>query len=141
MPNTSSAKKAHRSSLNKRKYNKLKNYKIKVALKELRKEMGNDGKNVQEKLSKVFSALDKAVKTDYIPKGRADRKKSRLANMVAKHNGKGKTETVDVKTEEKKSVEKKATKKTTATKKTVKQTTAKSKTTKKTTAKTKSSKK
>lgn len=35
-----------------------------------------------ESLSKAFSALDKAVKVGLIPKGRADRKKSRLPKAV-----------------------------------------------------------
>ena len=36
-----------------------------------------------ESVSKAFSALDKAVKIGLIPKGRADRKKSRLPKVSA----------------------------------------------------------
>jgi len=84
MPNTTSAKKALRGSTKKRKFNRLKTYKIKNSLKELRKNMVEGGKNIENSLSRAFSALDKAVKTNFIPKGRADRRKSRLSAMVDK---------------------------------------------------------
>jgi small subunit ribosomal protein S20 len=84
MPNTTSAKKALRGSVKKRKFNRLKTYKIKNSLKELRKNMAEGGKNIQEALGRAYSALDKAVKTNFIPKGRADRRKSRLSAMVEK---------------------------------------------------------
>lgn len=38
-------------------------------------------KPTAENVSSAFSALDKAVKTKLIPKGRADRKKSRLPKI------------------------------------------------------------
>jgi len=84
MPNTSSAKKALRVSRRKQKVNKVKQYKIKNSLKELRRAISNGAKDYKEVLSKVYSALDKAVKNNYIPKKRADRKKSRIMKMVAK---------------------------------------------------------
>ena len=84
MPNTSSAKKALRSSSRKRKFNRLRTYKIKNALKELRLNLEQGGKNAQEAMARVYSSLDKAVKTNFIPKRRADRKKSRIAAMVEK---------------------------------------------------------
>ncbi len=40
-------------------------------------------KPTAENVSKAFSALDKAVKVHLIPKGRADRKKSRLPKVSA----------------------------------------------------------
>ena len=36
-----------------------------------------------ENVSKAYSALDKAAKINLIPKGRADRKKSRLPQVIA----------------------------------------------------------
>jgi ribosomal protein S20 len=84
MPNTSSAKKAQRVSLKKQKFNNSKEYNIKNSLKALRKNLANGGKKVEDAIAKVYSALDKAAKTNFIPKKRADRKKSRIATMVAK---------------------------------------------------------
>lgn len=50
----------------------------------LRKIIKTTAKNLNEKsLSEAFSALDKAVKTSLIPKGRADRQKSRLAKKLS----------------------------------------------------------
>lgn len=84
MPNTKSAKKAMRSSLKKQEYNTEKKFKIKNSLKELRKSIANKAENTQTSLAKVYSALDKAVKTKLIHKNKADRKKSRIAKMLAK---------------------------------------------------------
>lgn len=82
MPNTKSAKKALRVSLRKRKYNKAKNYKIKNSLKELRKVLTSKPEAYKDALSKAYSALDKAVKSNFINKKKADRKKSRLSKLV-----------------------------------------------------------
>jgi small subunit ribosomal protein S20 len=87
MPNTSSAKKALRGSLKKKGFNLVTKAKIKTALKEFRKALSTSPSEYQTTLSKAFSALDKAVKTNFIPKGRADRKKARLAAQAAKANG------------------------------------------------------
>jgi len=84
MPNTKSAKKALRSSLKKREFNLEKKFKIKNSLKELRKSITNKAEDHQITLAKVYSALDKAVKTKFIHKNKADRKKSRIAKMLAK---------------------------------------------------------
>lgn len=84
MPNTKSAKKALRGSLRKREFNSVSKNKIKNSLRSLRKSLTEGIAESQESLSKAFSALDKAVKTNFIPKGRADRKKSRLAALLAK---------------------------------------------------------
>jgi len=40
-------------------------------------------KPTSENISKAFSALDKAAKVGLIPKGRADRKKSRLPKVAS----------------------------------------------------------
>jgi small subunit ribosomal protein S20 len=82
MPNTKSAKKALRGSLRKKAFNDLSKSKIKISLRNLRKSLSEGITESQEALSKAFSALDKAVKTNLIPKGRANRKKSRLADLL-----------------------------------------------------------
>ncbi|NJK71377.1 MAG: 30S ribosomal protein S20 [Thermales bacterium] len=87
MPNTSSAKKALRGSQKKRQFNDVKKYHIKQSLKELRKVLATKPSEYQATLSKVFSAFDKAVKTNLIPKSRANRKKSRVSAMVDKALG------------------------------------------------------
>jgi small subunit ribosomal protein S20 len=84
MPNTKSAKKAMRSSIRKNVFNTARKWKIKNSLKELRKVMVSNVTEYQSSLSKVFSQLDKAVKSNLIHKNKANRKKSRLALMVAK---------------------------------------------------------
>ena len=89
MPNTKSAKKALRSATRKQRFNALRRTKIKTALKEFRRALATKPKDFQATLSKSFSALDKAVKTNLIKKNAADRKKSRLAKMVAKALGGG----------------------------------------------------
>jgi len=84
MANTKSAQKANRSSLKKRQFNLITKTKVKNALKVLRKTVVSDISQTIVSLSEAYSALDKAVKTRFIPKARADRKKSRLAKQVAK---------------------------------------------------------
>lgn len=84
MPNTSAAKKALRTSRRKREVNLAKKEKITNSQRNLRKALHSGSKDIKDHLSKAFSALDKAVKSNYIPKKRADRKKSRLAKMVEK---------------------------------------------------------
>ena len=60
-------------------------------------------KPTTENVSKAFSALDKAVKVGLIPKGRADRKKSRLPKVAAAQKAKtGKAATKVTKTPKKK---------------------------------------
>ena len=131
MPNTSSAKKALRNSRRKELLNKSKKHNIRQALKDLRKTLATDAKNYQDKLSKVFSTLDKAVKTNVIPKGRADRKKARTVAMVNKELG---LEKPSVDAPAKPKATKKVAKKTT-TKKTDTKTTTKAKTSTRTTTK------
>jgi small subunit ribosomal protein S20 len=84
MANTKSAQKANRSSLRKRQFNLTTKTKVKNSIKTFRKAVVSDITLSNTSLSAVFSALDKAVKTNYIPKRRASRKKSRLAKMLAK---------------------------------------------------------
>jgi small subunit ribosomal protein S20 len=82
MPNTKSAKKAMRSSAKKYEQNSARKWKIKNALKDFRKVLATDPANYLPSLSKVFSAFDKAVKTNLVHRNKADRKKSRLAKLV-----------------------------------------------------------
>jgi small subunit ribosomal protein S20 len=84
MPNTASAKKALRASSRKRVYNNLKKVKIKSAYKSLRKNLAAKPEESQKSLSAVFSALDKAVKSNYITKQKAARRKSRVTKMYKK---------------------------------------------------------
>lgn len=62
-------------------------------------------KPTTENVSKAFSALDKAVKIGLIPKGRADRKKSRLPKISSVSQ---KTKPTKVVTQSKKTSAKKA---------------------------------
>jgi small subunit ribosomal protein S20 len=84
MPNTKSAKKAMRSSAKKYIQNTARKWKIKNALKDFRKVLATEPSNYLPSLSKVFSALDKAVKTNLVHKNKANRKKSRLAKLADK---------------------------------------------------------
>lgn len=79
MPNTSSAKKALRSSIKKQEFNLLKKNKLKRALKDFRKALTTNLENSRNALITVFSSFDKAAKTNAINHKTADRKKSRLA--------------------------------------------------------------
>lgn len=84
MPNTSAAKKAMRVSQRRNQINTDRKWKIKNSLKELRKCLATSPDQYQASLSKVFSNLDKAVKSNVIHRNKADRKKSRLANLVTR---------------------------------------------------------
>lgn len=85
MPNTKSAKKAFRASERKHKFNLIAKFKIKNALKELRKGVATEPTNCQVTLSKAYSAIDKAVKTKLMHKNTAARKKSRLVAMIRRN--------------------------------------------------------
>ena len=85
MPNTKSAARRVRNSERKRLHNRS----VKGRLKSLEKKFVEavDAKNKDEgskALVAVTSALDKAVKVGVIPRGTADRKKSRLALRLNK---------------------------------------------------------
>jgi len=84
MPNTASAKKALRSSQRKRLFNLARKKKITDALKDLRRAIKTGETNLSPLIAKVYSALDKAAKSNYIHKNKASRKKSRIAKMVNK---------------------------------------------------------
>jgi small subunit ribosomal protein S20 len=86
MPVTKSALKALRSSQKKRKINLARKFKIKSALKDFRKSVSGEVAVANQNLSKVFSQLDKAVKSKLLKRNTADRKKSRLSKLIAKSN-------------------------------------------------------
>lgn len=88
MANTRSAQKALRASIRKRKFNVAKENRIKEAVKNFKKSVTAGGKDVEKNLSLVFKALDKAVKTNFVNKHTAARKKSRLVAMMRKTLGK-----------------------------------------------------
>jgi ribosomal protein S20 len=88
MPQTKSAKKAMRSSARKQVFNKNRKWKIKNALKDFRQGIENGAKDMTQTLAKAYSSLDKAVKSNLITRGKADRKKARLAKTVAVSTGK-----------------------------------------------------
>jgi small subunit ribosomal protein S20 len=82
MPLTSSAKKAHRSSLTKRTYNLRRVRAMRLAIKEARK-LAEYPKSAAE-LSRAYQAIDKAAKRGVIKKNTAARYKSRLALIANK---------------------------------------------------------
>lgn len=75
MPLTKSAIKKMRQDKSRQEVNRGKI----VALKKVLKETNNNP--TTETLGKAFSYLDRAAKKGLIPKGRADRKKSRLSKL------------------------------------------------------------
>ncbi|MDP2593584.1 MAG: 30S ribosomal protein S20 [bacterium] len=82
---TKSAKKAWRTSLRKKVFNDKRKTQVKKAIKKVQKLLNE--KNVDEArkfLSSAYKALDKAAKGNTIKKGKAARKKSRLAKMLNK---------------------------------------------------------
>ncbi len=84
MPNTKSAKKALRVATTRRRINLARTFKVKSAIKDLRKGLVSNPNDNQSLLGKAYSALDKAVKTNLIHRNKANRKKSRLSALVAR---------------------------------------------------------
>ena len=82
MPNTSSAKKALRSSLKKRDRNKAYKEKIKEVVREFKKSVNISDSKVGKKLDQVFSVIDKAVKKRIWHKNKGARKKSQFSKMM-----------------------------------------------------------
>lgn len=84
MANTSSAKKAVRSSAKKHDYNVRTKDSYKLARKEVVDALSKgDVKTAQEKLTTAYKKIDKAAKTNVLHKNTAARYKSRLAKKVA----------------------------------------------------------
>ncbi|MBI2452693.1 MAG: 30S ribosomal protein S20 [Parcubacteria group bacterium] len=84
MANTTSARKAFRQSVRKRKMNLAKKARVKRLGKEL--EVLLQKKEIQQAetlLQQAYKAIDKAAKTGVLKKNTAARKKSRLARLLA----------------------------------------------------------
>ncbi len=89
MPITSSAKKAHRASLNKQVFNLRRKRTMKNAVKEVQAlTAAGKGKEAQEKLSAAYKAIDKAAKRGVIKENTAARKKSQLTKQIAQATAK-----------------------------------------------------
>lgn len=85
MPITKGAKKAHRASLRKKKFNDKRKNDMKEAVKKVRKCVAdNKISEAGEALPSAYKAIDKAVKRGVIKKNTAARKKSRLTKFLAK---------------------------------------------------------
>ena len=86
---TSSAKKAIRSSAKKHVFNLRRKDAMKDISKSLTKALtAKDVAGAEKLLPEAYKAIDKAKKTGVIKANTADRKKSRLALLVAKTKGK-----------------------------------------------------
>jgi ribosomal protein S20 len=86
MPITNSAKKAERSSLRKKVFNLRKKAKIVNARKVINKLIKAETRSAEElnkALQAFYSSLDKAVKTKFIHRNKADRSKSRMAQRIS----------------------------------------------------------
>ncbi len=82
---TSSAKKAHRSSLRKHVFNMRRKSAIDTIVKKIKKLVSEKKMDEAIKLiPQAYKAFDKAAKEHTIKKGAADRKKSRLTKLVSK---------------------------------------------------------
>jgi len=89
MPNTRSAKKAHRASLLKRQFNSYWKNKIKDSRKSLDNNIGNKKVDIDilnKELMILQKVLDKASKNNVIHKNKANRLKSRYANKITALN-------------------------------------------------------
>ncbi|KKS45392.1 MAG: 30S ribosomal protein S20 [Parcubacteria group bacterium GW2011_GWC1_43_11] len=85
MPITNSAKKALRQNKRRHERNLKQSRHLKSEIKALKKLLAvKDKKAATAHLSKVYKALDKAVKTNLIKKNTASRLKSRLTKAVNK---------------------------------------------------------
>jgi len=85
MPITKSAKKAIRQSSKRRKFNLNRLEGMRIAVKSVKKLKINGKKEeALKELALAYKAIDKAAKRGVIKKGAADRKKSRLAKMLAR---------------------------------------------------------
>ena len=82
---TSSAKKAHKSSLNKQVFNLRRKRTMKSVIKNIRSLVSDKKKGeAMSLLPKAYKALDKAAKRGVIKKNTASRTKSRLSAAIKK---------------------------------------------------------
>lgn len=85
MPITSSAQKALRASKRKRVFNQRRKDAVLTVVKKLKKFVADKNtKEAMKLLSEAYKAIDKAAKTNLIPKNAASRKKSRLSKLIKK---------------------------------------------------------
>ena len=85
MPNLKTSIKDLRSSKRKTVYNDRLRKRVKRSTKKFQEYVSKEDKSSAEKsLKQVYKVLDKASKKNVIPKGKASRKKSRLANQLNK---------------------------------------------------------
>ena len=85
MPIIASAKKALRVSKKKAIFNTRRSNAMEAALKSIKKLVaGNKIKEAEKKLSEVYTAIDKAVKTKFIKKNAGARYKSRITLFLNK---------------------------------------------------------
>jgi len=84
MAHSLSAQKRERQNATRSLYNRLNRNVLKKELKAFDKTLKDTPAQAPEALSKIYSALDIAVRKHAIPKGRADRKKARLAQALQK---------------------------------------------------------
>jgi len=85
MPKIKSAKKALRQNLRRRKQNRWRQNRLKAAVKNYKK-LVHSGKTEEAKkiLSQVYKLADKTAKAQTIKKGKANRIKSRLSQLLVK---------------------------------------------------------
>ncbi len=85
MPITKGAKKAHRSSLNKRDFNVRRRRIMNDVVKEVKNLItAGNTKEAKAKMPEAHKAIDKAAKRGIIKENTAARKKSRLAAAIKK---------------------------------------------------------
>ncbi|MBP9749414.1 MAG: 30S ribosomal protein S20 [Candidatus Pacebacteria bacterium] len=85
---TKSAKKAERVSERKKVFNLRRKRTMRDTMKDVTRAVAGEGTGVNELLSQAYKAIDKAAKQGVIKDNTADRKKSRLARLVARETGK-----------------------------------------------------
>lgn len=85
MPRTTSAEKALRQNIRRRKVNIKRKSELKSVIKQFKK-LSADGKKeeARQQLSQVYKKLDKAAKVNLIKKNKASRLKSRLSKKLSK---------------------------------------------------------
>ena len=84
MPNIQSAKKRVKVSEKKNLRNRMVKGGVKTSIRKLKEALGQDAAVVNAQYVATTSAIDKAVAKGIIHKNAANRKKARLARMIAK---------------------------------------------------------
>jgi len=84
MPNLKTAKKNLRKTKKRTVLNKQYKNKIDYLLRKIKKGVKERAKNLQELLSSLYKAVDKAAKENVIHKNKANRIKSKMAKLIKK---------------------------------------------------------